>query len=73
MGALYWVRKVDLEAQQIKRTNGAEPIPFEIDPFRKHCLVNGLDDIGLTLQKADAISTYEEKRAAEAPWTFSSA
>jgi 3-isopropylmalate/(R)-2-methylmalate dehydratase small subunit len=44
-----------------------------VDSFRKHCLVNGLDDIGLTLEKAAAISAYEEKRAIEAPWTFSDA
>ena len=41
---------------------------FDIDPFRKHCLVNGLDDIGLTLQHADAIREFEARRLAEEPW-----
>ena len=43
---------------------------FEIDEFRKHCMLNGLDDIGLTLQHADAIKAYEEKRKQSAPWLF---
>ena len=43
-------------------------ISFDIDPFRKKCLINGLDDIGLTLQKADKIDSFEKKRAKEAPW-----
>jgi len=58
---------VDLENQQIGRPNG-EKIAFEIDSFRKHCLVNGLDDIGLTMQKAPSIDSFEQKRAAEQPW-----
>ncbi|MEN8170135.1 MAG: 3-isopropylmalate dehydratase small subunit [Pseudomonadota bacterium] len=60
---------VDLEAQAIT-TPGGEEINFEVDPFRKHCLINGLDDIGLTLQHVDDIRAYEEKRKAEAPWLF---
>ena len=60
---------VDLEAQLIT-TPGGEDIPFEVDTFRKHCLINGLDDIGLTLQKTDAIKAYEQRRKAEAPWLF---
>ena len=44
---------------------------FEIDPFRKHCLLNGLDDIGLTLQHADEIKAFEAKRRIEQPWLFS--
>jgi 3-isopropylmalate/(R)-2-methylmalate dehydratase small subunit len=61
---------VDLAAQTIT-TPGGEVIPFEVDAFRKHCLLNGLDDIGLTLQHVDAIKAYEERRRQEAPWLFS--
>lgn len=60
---------VDLANQQIMKPNG-DTIPFEVDEFRKHCLINGLDDIGLTLQDADAIKIYESKRRQEAPWLF---
>jgi 3-isopropylmalate/(R)-2-methylmalate dehydratase small subunit len=60
--------RVDLEAQTLV-VNGEE-IPFEVDPFRKHCLLEGLDDIGLTLQHVDAIRAYEEKRKQTAPWLF---
>ena len=60
---------VDLPAQTVT-TPGGEIFRFEIDPFRKHCLLNGLDDIGLTLQHADAIRAYEERRRREAPWLF---
>ena len=60
---------VDLENQQIVKPNG-ETIPFEVDAFRKHCLLNGLDDIGLTLQDADAIKAYEAKRKESSPWLF---
>jgi len=60
---------VDLEAQAIT-TPGSEVINFEVDAFRKHCLLNGLDDIGLTLQHVGDIKAYEEKRKAEAPWLF---
>lgn len=62
---------VDLAAQQIILPSG-EPIGFEIDAFRKHCLSEGLDEIGLTLQHADAIRTYEARRRVEAPWLFQS-
>ncbi len=62
--------KVDLEAQTITRPDGTV-IPFEVDEFRKHRLLNGLDDIGLTLQHADEIRAYEERRKQEAPWLFS--
>jgi len=58
---------VDLENQTIKGPDGGA-IHFEIDPFRKHCLLNGLDDIGLTMEKADAISTYEARQAKEHAW-----
>jgi 3-isopropylmalate/(R)-2-methylmalate dehydratase small subunit len=60
---------VDLEQQSIGKPNGAS-ISFEVDDFRKYCLLNGLDDIGLTLQHADAIRAYEERRSREAPWLF---
>ncbi|MEQ6342125.1 MAG: 3-isopropylmalate dehydratase small subunit [Gammaproteobacteria bacterium] len=60
---------VDLE-QQTVATPGGELFTFEVDAFRKHCLLNGLDDIGLTLQYVDDIKTYEKKRGAEAPWLF---
>ena len=58
---------VDLEEQVIRGPDGGT-ISFEIDPFRKHCLLKGLDDIGLTNQKADKISTYEKKQAEARPW-----
>ncbi len=58
---------IDLETQEITGPDGGE-IKFEIDPFRKHCLLNGLDDIGLTLEKKDAIATFETKAAQERPW-----
>jgi 3-isopropylmalate/(R)-2-methylmalate dehydratase small subunit len=58
---------VDLEKQEIKGPDGGT-IRFEIDPFRKHCLLNGLDDIGLTLVKAEKIGAFEARRAQESPW-----
>ncbi|RLT98624.1 3-isopropylmalate dehydratase small subunit [Ketobacter sp.] len=60
---------VDLASQQIIKPDGST-IAFEVDPFRKHCLLEGLDDIGLTLQDADAIQEYEAKRRQTAPWLF---
>jgi len=60
---------VNLEQQTISKPNG-ETIPFKVDAFRKHCLLNGLDDIGLTLQHADDIRAYEERRRQDAPWLF---
>jgi 3-isopropylmalate/(R)-2-methylmalate dehydratase small subunit len=59
--------EVDLEAQRITKPDGTQ-IPFEVDGFRRHCLLNGLDDIGLTLQHTDDIRDYEERRRSEAPW-----
>lgn len=59
--------EVDLEKQTITRGNQFS-FEFEIDPFRKHCLLNGLDDIGLTLEKNVHIDTFEEKRGSEQPW-----
>ncbi|MGI9387811.1 MAG: 3-isopropylmalate dehydratase small subunit, partial [Methyloligellaceae bacterium] len=58
---------VDLETQTISGPDGGT-IAFEVDPFRKHCLMNGLDDIGLTLEKADSIAAYEEKQTVARPW-----
>jgi 3-isopropylmalate/(R)-2-methylmalate dehydratase small subunit len=58
---------IDLEAQEIRGPDGGM-IRFDIDPFRKHCLLNGLDDIGLTLEKAPAIDSYEKKVAQTRPW-----
>ena len=60
---------VDLENQKVVSPAGKE-YSFEVDGFRKHCLLNGLDDIGLTLEHADDIRAYEAKRRAEAPWLF---
>ena len=60
---------VDLENQKVVTPSGEE-IAFEVDDFRRHCLLNGLDDIGLTLQDADEIRAYEEKRRASSPWLF---
>jgi 3-isopropylmalate dehydratase len=59
--------EIDLPNQVIIRANG-EKIPFEVDSFRKHCLINGLDDIGLTMQQDDAISAFEQKRTELYPW-----
>ncbi len=61
---------VDLEAQTVTTPSG-KVIKFDVDEFRKHCLLNGLDDIGLTLQHTDDIHAYEEKRKQTSPWLFS--
>ena len=58
---------VDLESQEIRGPDGGM-IKFDIDPFRKHCLLNGLDAVGLTLEKDKAIKAYEEKAGAARPW-----
>lgn len=60
---------VDLNAQQVITPSG-EWFAFEVDAFRKHCLLHGLDDIGLTLQDAELIRGYEQRRRVEAPWLF---
>ena len=60
---------LDLPAQTITKSSG-EVIAFNIDPFRKHCLVEGLDDIGMTLKESDSVRAYEKRRVAEAPWLF---
>jgi 3-isopropylmalate/(R)-2-methylmalate dehydratase small subunit len=58
---------VDLGAQEIRGPDGGV-VHFEVDAFRKHCLLNGLDDIGLTMQKADKISQFEKKAGGDRPW-----
>ena len=60
---------VDLANQKVISPSGKE-YSFEVDAFRKHCLLNGLDDIGLTLQHADDIKAFEEKAKADRPWVF---
>lgn len=60
---------VDLENQKVVTPSGEE-MAFEVDDFRKHCLLNGLDDIGLTLQYADDIKAYEAKARQQSPWLF---
>jgi len=61
--------KIDLQAQQVITPDG-ETHAFEVDQFRKHCLLNGLDDIGLTLQNEALIKQYEATRRESAPWLF---
>jgi 3-isopropylmalate dehydratase small subunit len=58
---------IDLETQSINRADGSK-VTFEIDAFRKHCLLNGLDDIGLTMQKSDKIASFEKTRSTVSPW-----
>ena len=58
---------VDLESQTITAADG-QSFSFDVDPFRKHCLLNGLDDIGLTLEKGDSIESYEDEMAGKKPW-----
>ena len=60
---------VDLEAQKVISPDGSE-YGFEVDAFRRHCLLNGLDDIGLTLQHSDDIKQFEQQRRASSPWLF---
>jgi len=61
--------EIDLQNQLIKLADG-DKITIDVDPFRKHCLLEGLDDIGLTLQHVDDIRAYEEKRKLTEPWLF---
>jgi 3-isopropylmalate/(R)-2-methylmalate dehydratase small subunit len=68
-GATGFHLRVDLEQQTITTPDGTV-YPFEVEAFRKHCLLNGLDDIGLTMQHVDEIKVYEQRRKAEAPWLF---
>ncbi len=60
---------VDLQRQRVITPDGEE-IPFEVDAFRRQCLLEGLDDIGLTLQRADAIRAYEDRQRIDSPWLF---
>jgi 3-isopropylmalate dehydratase len=59
---------VDLEKEEVRRANGKPAIPFTTDAFRRHCLLNGLDDIALTLQKVGAIGKFEQQRSEQWPW-----
>ncbi|MSQ55485.1 MAG: 3-isopropylmalate dehydratase small subunit [Betaproteobacteria bacterium] len=61
---------VDLGQQSVSTIDGSKRYAFEVDPHRKHCLLNGLDDIGLSLRHADKIRTFEDKRRAQHPWLF---
>ena len=61
--------KIDLDAQTVARPDG-KVLKFEVDAFRKYCLLNGFDDIGLTLRHADKIRAFEDKRRVEQPWLF---
>jgi 3-isopropylmalate/(R)-2-methylmalate dehydratase small subunit len=61
---------VDLDAQTVATADGAQGMRFEVDPFRKYCLLNGLDDIGLTMRHADKIRAFEARRKAQHPWYF---
>ena len=63
---------VDLEARTVTTPSG-ESFTFEVDDFRRHCLLNGLDDIGVTLEDADVIRAYEDSRRKTAPWLFDAA
>ena len=62
--------RIDLERQSVSTLAGSKTFRFDIDPFRRHCLLNGLDEIGLTLGHADKIRAFEEKRKAQHPWYF---
>jgi 3-isopropylmalate/(R)-2-methylmalate dehydratase small subunit len=59
---------IDLEAQRVSTPDGAITFAFDVEPFRKHCLLRGLDDIALTLEHADTIRAFEARRHAEQPW-----
>jgi len=61
---------VNLETQSVATVDGARSMRFEVEPFRKYCLLNGLDDIGLTLRHADKIREFEARRKARFPWYF---
>ena len=61
--------EIDLEKQEIKGPDGGT-VHFDIDPFRKHCLLNGLDDIGLTLEKAASIDSFEARDRMTRPWLW---
>jgi 3-isopropylmalate/(R)-2-methylmalate dehydratase small subunit len=62
--------RIDLQAQSVSTTDGAKTFRFEIDEFRKHCMLNGLDEIGLTLRHTDKIQAFESRRKTQFPWYF---
>jgi 3-isopropylmalate/(R)-2-methylmalate dehydratase small subunit len=62
--------RIDLERQEVSTPDGSKVMRFDIDPFRKYCLLNGLDEIGLTLRHADKIRAFEAQRKAQFPWYF---
>ena len=62
--------RIDLDAQSVSTVDGAKSFRFEIDPFRKYCILNGLDEIGLTLRHADKIRAFEARRQTQFPWYF---
>jgi 3-isopropylmalate/(R)-2-methylmalate dehydratase small subunit len=62
--------RVDLERQTVATLDGTKMFRFDIDPFQKHCLLDGLDEIGLSLRQADKIRAFEDKRRAQYPWYF---
>jgi 3-isopropylmalate/(R)-2-methylmalate dehydratase small subunit len=62
--------RIDLERQSVATLDGAKTFRFDIDPFRKHCLLNGLDEIGLSLRHSDKISAFEARRKTQFPWYF---
>ena len=61
---------IDLDKQAVSTVDGAQAFHFQIDPFRKYCLLNGLDEIGLTLRHADKIRAFEAQRKTQYPWYF---
>jgi len=61
---------IDVDAQTVATSDGARVMRFDIDPFRKYCLLNGLDEIGLTLRHADKVRAFEARRKTQFPWYF---
>ena len=61
---------IDLDAQRVATPDGSVTLEFDVEPFRKYCLLNGLDDIGLTLTHSDEIAAFEARRKTEQPWLF---
>jgi 3-isopropylmalate/(R)-2-methylmalate dehydratase small subunit len=61
---------IDLEEQTVATTDASKKFRFDVDPFRKHCLLNGLDEIGLTLRHAEKIRAFESRRKQQFPWYF---
>jgi len=61
---------IDLESQTVSTADGSNKMRFDVDPFRKYCLLNGLDEIGLSLRHADKIRAFEDRRRTQFPWYF---